>query len=160
MKPGIEPAGERTHARIAELDELLRDLRGRRFVRAVAIENDLAVLGQVVKPRIDFCRIDGQRAGNEPGVRLAGDTGSHVDHHRPLAALIQPAQLFDRDAGEPQRVVEAATLPPFEGDVQGERGCDERGPPRAVSLEHRDYSPYLVVERHASAYGDRAPQHD
>src|SRR5690242_20957972 len=66
--PGIQPAVQRAHFGVAQADQFFRDLRRRSFVGTGAVENHLAIGGQLLEAPFHFVELHRQRAGNETPV--------------------------------------------------------------------------------------------
>src|SRR5476649_2473543 len=154
--PRVEAAVQRLGALVAVRVQFLGDVGGRDVVRAAAIDDDVAVLGQRGDRRDRLAAVEQQRARYRRLQQLRRHA-ARVDQYRIETLVYQLLQLLHRDAVDLHRLMETLALDIFERHEQQQHAEHDqrRGAHGAEDVEH------LVdagVEEGADADADAAPQ--
>src|SRR5215831_15831061 len=156
--PRFESAKQRPDAYEAVVDEELRDLRGRRFVRARAVEDDLAIARKFLDVLLEAVHGQMQRARDVTRLERAGNLRSHVHDEWRLSGIHETVQLVDTDPGHAQHLVEAVPLPPLERYVADHDRDDDQDRDTSIALQVRKQALDLGAEQHPAAHTRYHPQ--
>lgn len=151
--PGLEPAGQGAHAPETLRFEQQGQSRGGRFVRAIAVDDDLVLVDDVQLRRLG----DEQGSGN-PSRGVALLDGADIEHQRRFATFDHPVQVMGRDSRHADRAHELFSPPDLVGDECGDEPEQQQQAGVAESFETREHVIQCLVEYRAERDGERGPE--
>src|SRR5215212_716251 len=96
--PFLEAPGEGAGAVEPVVEQQARGARRRGFVRAVAIQDDVAFARQALGPLPDALQLDRYGARNASRVEIEGGGRAHIDDDDLLAGIEQTGEIANADA--------------------------------------------------------------
>jgi len=108
--PSLDATHERKHALDAPLLEGQGHARTGGFVRACAVQHDVAVTGNVVVARVQILRVYANRSWQDLPGRLIADRRPQVEYAHRVAGLKPESQLIRCEASATQRTQDATLL--------------------------------------------------
>lgn len=82
--PRFDAAFERPHSAKTFVEQEAGDTRRARFIRSTAVDHYVAVFRNLVEHVCYRGQLDQDCAANDSGLRLASDSGAHVENNRLL----------------------------------------------------------------------------
>lgn len=144
--PGFNAAEQGTDASEAFLAKNQRGLGAGLFIRAVAIDDDLAVARKFMMTFVQIFHGEMDRAANDGRVLFQFEDGTNVEDDGSFAGVEHLAEFIGSNFGHTQFVEQAAALPIFEGDVEKQKNGDDGQETAAKVVEGGDDLGDLVAE--------------
>src|SRR5262249_44374331 len=123
--PGLEASEQRPHARDALPPQEERHPGARRLVGSIAVDDDLLVAWDFVRPRLQLLGRDAQRARDGRAVDAELQTVTRVEHDERIAGVEPVPELLGGDARAPELAQQAPADEELPGNVAGEQRHDE-----------------------------------
>ncbi len=149
---------QRPYPREAVVHQQLCGLSRGHFVRAGAVEDDVAVARQILDVLSNRAERNVPRPGNASRLERSRRVRAHIDNHRNGSRIHEPVELIDVDSRHAQHREEAMPFPPFVGEVGDAKRDKSRDRQGARPLEQRQQIHDLLLENQSGAQPGPNPE--